>query len=307
MKRNEFQDLHLKIACEVGAGRVLRGLSMTCEFRKWIMLLLFASSPTEIISQPLSSKVSELVSQSDFVGFVHANLMVSDPQSDWRQFIYLGEIDPLKGSLTRDPRTKEFPWVRADRVGNSGYPTCFAAVGEFLVFLRIDQAGGAHPWTTIAAFPVEYQPDQDGRIVGTVTISKSNDKSLEVGQVRTLLQSVAGGGMAGHEATIVLGQLLQTISPTDSAGSVCTPLSHVQRMEQARRLVSRIKQGTTRADMTKMFPEEDGGISGPGSTRYYFGSEVMVEALYDQTGGAWKPQNKVNGPIKVYRSLRHLD
>jgi len=71
--------------------------------------------------------------------------------------------------------------------------------------------------------------------------------------------------------------------------------------------VSRIKQGTTRADMRKMFPQEDGGLSGPGSTRYYFGSEVMVEAPYDQTGGAWKPQNKVNGPIKVYRSLMHMD
>src|SRR5262249_54952855 len=150
--------------------------------------------------------------------------------------------------------------------GNSGYPTCFAAVGEFLVFLRIDQAGGAYPWTTIAAFPVEYQPDQDGRIVGAGTISKSNDKSLEVGQAGTLLQAGVGGGTAGNEATIVLDQLLQTIAPTDAAGSVCAPLSHAQRMEQARRLVSRIKQGTTRADMEKMFPEEDGGISGPGST-----------------------------------------
>lgn len=283
---------------------------MACEFRKWVMILLLCFAPTEIISQPLSM-ASVLMSRSDFVGFVHAKPMVSDPQSDWRQFIYLGEVDPLKGSLTRDPRTKQFPWVRADRVGNSGYPTCFAAVGEFLVFLRIDQAGGAHPWTTIgttiAAFPVEYRPDEEGRIVGAVTISKSNHKSLEVGQARTLLQSVAGGGTAGQEATIVLDQLLQNISPTDSAGSACAPLSHAQRMEQARRLVSRIKQGTTRADMRKMFPQEDGGFSGPGSTRYYFGSEVMVEAAYDQTGGAWKPQNKVNGPIKVYRSLMHMD
>src|SRR5262249_51878310 len=157
----------------------------------------------------------------------------------------------------------------ADRVGNSGYPTCFAAVGEFLVFLRIDQAGGAHPWTTIAAFPIEYQPDEEGRIVGAVTIGKSNDKSLEVGQARTLLQAVAGGGTAGQEATIVLDQLLQNISPADSAGSACAPLPHAQRMEQARRLVSRIKQGTTRAEMRKMFPQEDGGFSGPTSTRYY--------------------------------------
>jgi len=57
------------------------------------------------------------------------------------------------------------------------------------------------------------QPDEEGRIVGTVTISKSNDKSPEVGQARTLLQSIAGGETAGHEATIVLDQLLQNISP----------------------------------------------------------------------------------------------
>jgi hypothetical protein len=280
---------------------------MTCEFRKWVMILLFCFVPTQIISQASSSKASELVSQSDFVGLVQANPMVSNPQSDWRQFIYLGEVDPLKGSLTRDLRTKEFPWVRADRVGSSGYPTCFAGVGEYLVFLRIDQAGGAHPWTTIAVFPVEYQPDEEGRIVGAVTISKSTDKSLGVGQARTLLQSVAGGGTAGQEAAIILDQLLQNISPADFAASACGPLPHAQRMEQARRLVSRIKQGTTRADMRKIFPQEDGGFSGPGSTRYYFGSEVMVEAPYDQTGGAWKPQNKVNGPIKVYRSLKHVD
>jgi hypothetical protein len=280
---------------------------MTREFRKWMIILLFCFTPTQFISQASSLKATELVSQSDFVGLVQANPMVFNPQSDWRQFIYLGEVDPLKGSLTRDPLTKEFPWVRADRVGNSGYPTCFADVGEYLVFLRIDQAGGAHPWITIAAFPVDYQPDEMGRIVGAVTISKSNDKSLEVGQARALLQSVAGGGMAGQEAAIILDQFLQNISPADFAASACGSISHTQRMEQARRLVSRIKQGTTRADMMKMFPQEDGGLSGPSSTRYYFGSEVMVEVPYDQTGGAWKPQNKMNGPIKVYRSLKHVD
>jgi hypothetical protein len=49
------------------------------------------------------------------------------------------------------------------------------------------------------------------------------------------------------------------------------------------------------------------GFQDRSSTQYFFGSEVMVEAPYDQTGGAWKPQNKVNGPIKVYRSLKHVD
>ena len=94
-----------------------------------------------------------LVSQSDFVGFVQANPMVSDPQSDWRQHISLSEVDPLKGSLSRDQRTKEFPWVLADHIVNSEYPTCFAAVGEFLVFLRIDQAGGAPSMDHDCGFP----------------------------------------------------------------------------------------------------------------------------------------------------------
>jgi len=69
---------------------------MTCEFRKWVMILLFCFVPTQIISQPSSSKASELVSLSDFVGFVQSNPMVYNPQSDWRQLIYLGEVDPLK-------------------------------------------------------------------------------------------------------------------------------------------------------------------------------------------------------------------
>jgi hypothetical protein len=109
--------------------------------------------------------------------------------------------------------TKEFPWVRADHVGNSGYPTCFADVGEYLVFLRIDQAGGAHPWTTIAAFPVEYQPDEKGRIVGAVTISKSNDRSLEVGQARTLFQSVAGGERRDRRRQSFLINFCKTFPP----------------------------------------------------------------------------------------------
>src|SRR5262245_26671315 len=109
MSQSELPKRHSRLSgSRSGAGRVLRGLSMTCEFRKWLMILLFCFVPTEIISQP-SSKAFVLVSQSDFIGFVQANPMVSDPQSDWRQLIYLSEVDPLKGSLTRDPRTKEFP------------------------------------------------------------------------------------------------------------------------------------------------------------------------------------------------------
>ena len=39
--------------------------------------------------------------------------------------------------------------------------------------------------------------------------------------------------------------------------------------------------------------------------RYYFGSEVMIDVPYDTNGGPFQPENKVNGPLRVYRSMMH--
>jgi len=180
-------------------------------------------------------------------------------------------------------------------------------VGEYLVFLRVDKENNEHPWSVIAAFPIEYQPDDEGRIMGITMFNKANGKTLDIGQARLLLQAIVSGEKAGQEAASVIDPLLQSAVSTDSAAIACAPPSHEQRIQQSRHLVSKIKQGTIRADIEKMFPQEDGGLMGSGSTRYYLGSEVMVEAPYDQTGGTWKPQNKLNGPIRVYRSRMHMD
>jgi len=281
--------------------------AMTSKFSKWAVILLLCITSKEIAKQNSLTKSSELLSRSDFAGLVKANPMVSAPESDWRQFIYLNEVDSLKGDLARDSRTNQYPWIRADHVGISEYPTCFAAVGEYLVFLRDDKENKEHPWSVIAAFPIEYEPDDEGRIMSMVVFSKENRETLDIGRARLLLQAIASGDKAGQEASSVIDPLLQRAISTDYRAIACTPPTHEQRIQQARRLVSKIKQGTIRADIEKMFPQQDGGLSGPGSTRYYLGSEVMVEALYDQTGGAWKPQNKLNGPIRVYRSLMHMD
>jgi hypothetical protein len=281
-------------------------MAMTYELFKWAMVMLLWISSNGFIAQNSSTKSSELLNQSDFVGFVLANPLVSAPQSDWRQFIYLRNVDPLKGRLVRNPRSREFPWVRADHIESSGYPTCFSGMGEYLVFLNIDKEGGKNPWSTIAAFPVEYQPDDEGRISGAVIFDKVNGKILDVGQVRLLVQAILAGEEDGQKAARVVDPLLQSAAST-AAAHACVPLPHEQRIQQAGQLVSKIKQGTIRVDIEKMFPQRDGGVSAPNSTRYYLGSEVMVEVPYGQTGGMWKPQNRLNGPIRVYRSLMHLD
>jgi hypothetical protein len=80
-------------------------------------------------------------------------------------------------------------------------------------------------------------------------------------------------------------------------------------MAEARRLADSfpVMAGATRAQVEQVFTRPDGGISGPHASRYYMGDEVMVEVPYDQTGGAWKPTNRVTGPVKVYKSMFHAD
>ncbi|MES2462375.1 MAG: hypothetical protein V4671_17465 [Armatimonadota bacterium] len=80
---------------------------------------------------------------------------------------------------------------------------------------------------------------------------------------------------------------------------------HEIRIRKVRARAAAIKPGTKRAAVEKIFLRQDGGVSVPSSTRYYEGSEIMVEVRYDQSGGRWKPQNRVNGALRVYRSSFH--
>lgn len=84
-------------------------------------------------------------------------------------------------------------------------------------------------------------------------------------------------------------------------------VTHEQRLVEVKQRVAQITPGMTRAQVESWFKEKDGGLQGVSVTRYYEPPEVMIEVPFDQTGGDWSQENRVNGPIKVYRSLPHVD
>lgn len=86
-----------------------------------------------------------------------------------------------------------------------------------------------------------------------------------------------------------------------------SPAAHSERMAKTRLLADSVAIGTTRDEVEKIFTRQDGGVTGPYATRYYMGNEVMVEVPYDETGGRWKPTNRVTGPLKVYKDTFHTD
>jgi hypothetical protein len=63
----------------------------------------------------------------------------------------------------------------------------------------------------------------------------------------------------------------------------------------------------TRAEVEAIFPAEDGGLQAVGTTRYYEEPEIKIEIGFDQTGGAWRPQNRVTALPRVYRELGFAD
>jgi hypothetical protein len=79
------------------------------------------------------------------------------------------------------------------------------------------------------------------------------------------------------------------------------------RLAETRRQATRIKIGTSRAQIERLFPSQDGGLMASVVTRYYVGNGVMVDVPYDQRGGPWKAQNRVRGPLRVYLSSFHSD
>lgn len=82
---------------------------------------------------------------------------------------------------------------------------------------------------------------------------------------------------------------------------------HEKRLAEVNATVERLKPGTSRAVVERIFTTKDGGLQGPSLTRYYMEPEVMIDVPYDKTGGNWSGENRVNGPVRVYRSMMHLD
>ena len=82
--------------------------------------------------------------------------------------------------------------------------------------------------------------------------------------------------------------------------------AHQKKLAQVNMIVSTIKIGTTRQEIEKIFPKQDGGLQSLSNVRYYEDPDVMIEIPYDDTKGVGSKYNQVNGTIKVYKSIFHL-
>jgi hypothetical protein len=261
-------------------------------FAIFLTTLLLAFIPGAFALQ--ETNVRELVRQADFVGFVLAHPSVSDPTGEWRQFAAVTFLDSVKSSRQPDP-TMTNHWMAADHFPPSQYPTWIPETGEYLVFLKQDRRNGREIWATLAALRVNYTPNTAGQIVGTIAADGQPEISKD--EVRVTLGRVSADARS-------LNKILQEAAA--AAARQDRSVSHDQRLAEARLLAAAIKPGTTRADVQKVFPLQDGGLMST-TTRYYLGSEVMVEVPFDSTGGFWKPENRVNGLIKVYGDVFHID
>lgn len=174
------------------------------------------------------------------------------------------------------------------------------------MFLHRESIEGKVVWATTAAFAIEYRPDSAGTVVGMLYGGDQDRIAMSVGEVRMLLRHIVSGERIGSDAERLDG-LLSAATVSRASLIAREPVTFEQRFEQVKSLAGGIRPGTRRADVEKVFPVQDGGISGKGRSRYYAGSEVMVEAPFDQEGGPRNAENRVTGPLRVYRSRMHFD
>jgi hypothetical protein len=259
------------------------------------------------VGQPRPTSTSELARTSEFVGFIDAYPQAIDPGAAWKQWIFVNSVDALKGDLGRGTGTNRYPDIAADHSGFPGYPTWFAGKGEYLVFLRHESIEGKVVWATTAVFAIEYRPDAAGTIVGRLHGEGQKRRAPNVGEVRALLRRMMSSDRTKSDAERVLDQVLGSAALSGASLTAREPATFEQRFMQVKVLAGGIRLGTRRADIKKVFPEEDGGLSSPGRARFYAGSEVMVEVPFNQQGGKWSAENRVTGPLRVYRSLMHFD
>lgn len=251
-------------------------------------------------SQP--TPVQTLVAQSDFIGFVRTGQFRADSHGIYKQELDTSQVDSLKGQLGSSGLSgNPLLWVTSNPVPSWSYPTRCLETGEYLVFLRRHAVPSDAPkaWTVDAAFRVVYRPNYFGTVSGMVLSESQQELSLPV--VRESLERLIAQKALSPDTNRRLSALFKR------AARPAKPLAHEERLRETLKLAAIIRPGMSRADINKIFPIEDGGLSGPSATRYYVGSEVMAEVPFDQTGGNWKPENRVTGPIKVYKSLMHFD
>ncbi len=182
----------------------------------WLAIGASAKPPAP---PPIASGSITLVRASDFVGFVQVELAKGSRSTERIQVATLPRVEPIKGSLTNavrlngsDPvilaeNTEDPP--RYSRDGDyvagsalrSNFPNRFSESGEYLVFLRRDNAAGtvrrSSPggpgedrvlYSTLAVFPVTPRASSSGAAaVRTVLGPPESAETLSANTVRTLL------------------------------------------------------------------------------------------------------------------------
>ncbi|HEY3268758.1 MAG TPA: hypothetical protein VGM37_17715 [Armatimonadota bacterium] len=239
-----------------------------------------------------------LARSADSIAFVRARLDVVDLTTGWRGFgVYRGET--LKGEFRARQAEGKDVWLS---VKAGGCPT-MASLGLAVYLVFLDRRDAKGHWPVLAAIPVEYAPDANGHIVGTLPGRLKGGEAPSREAIARLVRAAAKEGNRPGQASRMLEVWLRSAQSRVRTDA----MTHEERMRWAERMAAAIRPGTTRADLEKVFPQRDGGLSGPNSTRYYAGAEVMVEAPFDTTGGAVKPTNRVSGSIKVTKSGMHID
>ena len=281
------------------------------------VLALFVCLSSAACAQAATS-VRQLVRQADFVGFIQAEPSGIASQGEWRQSIFLTDAEGIKGSLSHDFGNHQYPWIKADHAGFAGYPTRFVEGGEYLVFLR--RTGSTASWTTLAAYAVQYSPDglggmfslQTDNVIGLLTNGVTltpllSQPVVTVIEARQWLVSLANGQSLAHGDEAKLDSFFHAslLSPAASLSQAMP--THEERMALAKKLAESVTLGMTRAQVEKIFPQSDGGAFGSDRGRYYFGSEVMIDVPYDTSGGPFQSENRVKGPLRVYRDRMHID
>ena len=284
-----------------------------------VVLTVLMCLPMTAYAQEQAS-VRQLVRQADFVGVVEAEPLVVDSKGEWKQDMLLTSAEGIKGGLSRNFGNNQYPWIKADHAGHAGYPTRFGERGEYLVFLHKTGTGSAERWTTLVAYRIQYYPDIPGEafsptgsdVIGIIENSPAilpppSRTTLTISEVRLWLDRLTLGRPLFQRDQDRMDAFFRASLLTNEAAHNLSLPTHEERLALATELAEAVTPGTTRAQVEKIFPQSDGGAVGSDRGRYYFGSEVMIDVPYDTNGGPFAPDNKVAGPLRVYRDMMHLD
>ncbi len=250
-------------------------------------------APTEV------TEVEELVRLSDFIGFLRGG-------SPWNSDEIL-KIEALKGIYPIAPTPKKI----------KPYEDPFAIVRrpfwmplpddrqETLIFGRYVREKSSKTFEVITAFRVASDLDIWGNKT-LVILNSRGQPVVERSSLKTFLIHLIKGEKPDANTFEAFEKSLR-IADNGWFARGQAGMTYALRVQQAKELVPQIKTGMTREEVEKILPWQDGGISGPDASRYYFGAQVMIEIPYSTEGGAWKKTNRVVGKPRIYQDRYHTD